>query len=146
MPSKRTLRHNKPGYITATGIIRNLYLISDVKAIAISLTRDGLGLKTSLELDERKKTLVGSMKTIDIDYIKKNPVPNPVELKKYMIKDADISIITTIDRKISLAVGVNYVAAAQTGVEVLANLRTLLESCKHVSPVLKPRHSQVNQF
>lgn len=50
-----------------------------MKAIAISLTRDGLGLKPSLECDERKKVLVGSKEKIDIDYIKKNPVPDPCE-------------------------------------------------------------------
>ena len=71
LPSKRTLRHNKPGYTTASGIIKNLLISvlkiahvqnanwcvnnSDIKAIAISLTRDGLGLKPSLEFDERKK-------------------------------------------------------------------------------------------
>ena len=60
-------------------------------------------------------------------------MPNPVELKKYMIKDADISVITTIDRKISLAVGVNYVAAVQTEVEVLAELEEIagkLQTCQ----------------
>ncbi len=115
LPSKRTLRRNKPGYTTASGIIKNLLISvlkiahvqnanwcvnnSDVKAIAISLTRDGLGLKPSLEFDERKKTLVGSTKTIDTDYIKKNPIPNPSELKKNMIKDADISVVTTYRQK-----------------------------------------------
>lgn len=54
---------------------------STIKAIAISLTRDGLGLKHSLEFDERKKVLVGSTKKIDIDYVRKNPAPNPSELK-----------------------------------------------------------------
>lgn len=44
--------------------------------------RDGLGLKQSLEFDERKKVLVGSKKKIDIDYINQNPVPDPSELKK----------------------------------------------------------------
>ena len=141
LPSKRTVRRTKPGYTTASGIIRNLLISilriadsqsascyvnsSTIKAIAISLTRDGLGLKPSLEFDERKKVLVGSKKKIDVDYIKKNPVPDPSELKKSMIKDADISVVTTADRKISLPVGVNYEAADQTGEEVLAEVEEI---------------------
>ena len=126
------MRRTKPGYTTASGIIRNLLILilriadsqsascyvnsSTIKAIAISLTRDGLGLKPSLEFDERK---------IDIDYIKKTPVPEPSELKKSMIKDADISVVTTADRKISLPVGVYYEAADQTGEEVLAEVEKI---------------------
>ena len=59
-------------------------------------------------------------------------MPNPVGLKKFMIKDADISVITTIDGTISLVVGVNYVAATQTGVEVPAELEEIagkLQTC-----------------
>ena len=63
---------------------------------AISLTRDGLGLKPSLEFDERKKILVGSKEKIDIDYIKKNLYQIPLNLKKNMIKDADISVVIII--------------------------------------------------
>lgn len=148
LPSKRTVRRTKPGYTTASGIIRNLLISilriadsqsascyvdsSTIKAIAVSLTRDGLGLKPSLEFDERKKVLVGSKKKIDIDYIKKNPVPDPSELKKSMIKDVDISVVTTADRKISLPVGVNYEAADQTGEEVLAEVEEIagqLQTC-----------------
>ena len=69
------MRRNKPGYTTASGIIENLLVsilrIADsqnaccyvnssiVKAIAISLTRYGLGLKPGLEFDERRKVLDG---------------------------------------------------------------------------------------
>ena len=148
LPSKRTVRLNKPGYTTASGIIKNLHVsilrIADsqnaccyvnssiVKAIAISLTRDGLGLKPGLEFDERRKALVGSTNKIDIDYIRKNPVPNPSELKQSMIKDADISVVTTIDRKISLPVGVYDEAADQSGKEVLAEVEEItghLQTC-----------------
>ena len=135
------MRRTKPGYTTASGIIRNLLISilriadsqsascyvnsSTIKAIAISLTRNGLGLKPSLEFDERKKVLVDSKEKIDIDYIKKTPVPEPSELKKSMIKDADISVVTTADRKISLPVGVYYEAADQTGEEVLAEVEKI---------------------
>lgn len=148
LPSKRTVRRNKPGFTTSSGIIRNLLMSilriadsqnaccyvnsSTIKAIAISLTRDGLGLKPSLEFDERKKVLVGSTKKIDIDYVRKNPAPNPLELKQSMIKDADISVVTTVDRKISLPIGVYYEAAGQTGEEVLAEVEEIaghLQTC-----------------
>ncbi|CAH3188641.1 unnamed protein product [Porites evermanni] len=141
LPSKRTLRCNKPGFTTPSGIIRNLLTSilriadsqnaccyvnsSTIKAIAISLMRDGLGLKPSLEFHERKKVLVGSTKKIDIDYVRKNPAPNPSELKQSMIKDADISVVTTVDRKTSLPIGVYYEAAGQTGEEVLAEVEEI---------------------
>ena len=142
------MRLNKPGYSTASGIIKNLLVsilrIADsqnaccyvnssiVKDITISLTRDGLGLKPGLEFDERGKVLVGSTNKIDIDYIMKNPLPNPSELKQSMIKDADISVVTTIDRKINLTVGVYYEAADQSGKEVMAEVEEIaghLQTC-----------------
>lgn len=49
-----------------------------------------------------------------------------------MIKDADISVVTTADRKISLPVGVYYEAADQTGEEVLAEVEEIagqLQTC-----------------
>ena len=58
----------------------------------------------------------------DINYVKNNPVPEPSDLKQSMIKDADISIVTTVNRKVSLPVGVYYEAATQTGQEVLAKV------------------------
>ena len=143
LPSKRTVRRNKPGYTMASGIIKNLLVSilriadsqntccyvnsSTVKAIAISLTRDGLGFKPGLEFDERKKVLVGSPNKIDMDYIRKNPVPNPSQPKQGMIKDADISVVTTIDRKINLTVGVYYEAADQSGKEVMAEVEEIAE-------------------
>ena len=42
-----------------------------------------------------------------------------------MIKDADISVVTTVDRKISLPIGVYYEAAGQTGEEVLAEVEEI---------------------
>lgn len=141
LPSKRTVRRNKPGYTMASGIIKNLLVSilriadsqntccyvnsSTVKAIAISLTRDGLGFKPGLEFDERKKVLVGSPNKIDMDYIRKNPVPNPSQPKQGMIKDADISVVATIDRKINPPVGVYHEAADQSGKEVLAEVEEI---------------------
>ncbi|RMX55104.1 hypothetical protein pdam_00024792 [Pocillopora damicornis] len=137
LPSKRTVRRNKPGYTMASGIIKNLLVSilriadsqntccyvnsSTVKAIAISLTRDGLGFKPGLEFDERKKVLVGSPNKIDMDYIRKNPVPNPSQPKQ---------VVTTIDRKINPPVGV--LAADQSGKEVLAEVEEIaghLQTC-----------------
>lgn len=49
-----------------------------------------------------------------------------------MIKDADISVVTTVDREISLPVEVNYEAADQTGEEVVAEVEEItgkLQTC-----------------
>lgn len=50
-------------------------------------------LEVNLEFDERRRVLVGYTKEIDIDYIRKNLVPKPLELKQRMIKDADILLL-----------------------------------------------------
>ena len=94
--------------------------------------RDGLNLKPGLEFDERMKVLAGLTNKIDFDYIRKNLVPNPSELKESMIEDADISVVTTIDRKISLPVGVYYEAVEQSGEEVLDEVEEIaghLQGC-----------------
>ena len=67
-----------------------------------------------------------------VDYIRNNPAPNPPELKQSMIKDADISVVMTVDRKISLPIVVYYKAADQTGEEVLAEVEEIaghLQTC-----------------
>lgn len=96
------------------------------------MTRDGLGFKPGLEFNERKKVLIGSPNKIDMDYIRKNPVPNPSQPKQGMIKDADISVVATIDRKINPPVGVYHEAADQSGKEVLAEVEEIaghLQTC-----------------
>ena len=71
LPSKRRVRRNKPGFTAASGIIRNLLMSilriadsqnaccyvksSNIKAIVIALTRDGLGLKPSVEIMQSRK-------------------------------------------------------------------------------------------
>ena len=77
LPSKRRVRRNKPGFTAASGIIRNLLMSilriagsqnarcyvnsSNIKAIVISLTRDGLGLKPSVEIMQSRRKLKRSI-------------------------------------------------------------------------------------
>ena len=65
-----------------------------------------------------------------------------------MIKDADISVVTTADRKISLPVGVYNEAADQTGEEVLAEVEEIagqLQTCLKLA-VWRRSQSRLIQF
>ena len=52
-----------------------------------------------------------------------------------MIKDTDISVVTTADSKISLPIRVYYEAADQTGEEVQAEVEEILDNSKPVLAV-----------
>lgn len=153
LPSKRTVRRKKPGYTMASGIIKNLLVSilriadsqntccyvnsSTVKAIAISLTRDGLGFKPGLEFDERKKVLVGSPNKIDMDYIRKNPVPNPSQPKQGMTFQL---LQLLIERSILPLESKPQISLEK---KCWLKLKKLLDIYKPVLPVSKPSQSPV---
>lgn len=99
-------------------------------------------LEVNLQFDERRRVLVGYTKEIDIDYIRTNLVPKPLELKQRMIKDADILLLQLfIERPAFLSIYCQ--AADETRKEVLAEVEGISEHFQPVSPVYKLSQSPV---
>ena len=98
LPDERTCRRHSPGYSTEPGIVREL-LVYFLKLIreslippalennivclyAVSMGRDGIGLKPELSFDPVSKVLVGLTDPVDTEFIAKNPTPDEKEIKK----------------------------------------------------------------
>ena len=134
LPDERTCRRHNTVFSTQPGINRELLLnmllilkaesieplIENSKCIlfGVNVGRDGIGLKPELSFDPVRKVLVGSTIQIDIDYVKNNPSPDLVLLKKSMIKDGDTIVVTDLTNRVSLPIGIDYSTHFQTGEEV----------------------------
>lgn len=139
LPDERTCRRHTTAFTTRPGIIVELLLCiinllrsrpvtplvdnNICTVFGMCMSRDGIGLKPELNFDPIRKILVGANFDIDIDYIKNHPIPDTKTLKDAMIKDADTLVLTDLENKVSLPVGLDYSKHSQTGEEV----KTLLE-------------------
>ena len=61
--------------------------------------------------DQIINELIGATVKIDIDYIEANPNPDPAKLRDVLVKEAEFEVLTTMDCKTTLPVGVNYMAS-----------------------------------
>lgn len=127
LPGKSTRKKNCTGYTTDSGLHKNLLqsflklasaensdilpLVDNptVKVVPIALKKDGMALKPGMSVDSRQGLVIGTTDKIDYNYIKDNPHPKPERLKEIFIKEAECYCATTLDGKISLPIGVEYI-------------------------------------
>ena len=130
LPGKTTRKRNSTGYTTDSEIHQNLLqsflelanekdsgvtpLIDNdtVKIIPIALKKDGMALKPGIQVDSRQGLVIGTTDKIDYKYVKENQKPDPETLKEIFIKEAECYCATSLDRKINLPVGVDYINAS----------------------------------
>ena len=152
VPSKTTRDKCKAGYTTHNGIIKSLlvaYLLiatqqeSGVEPllrnksqllIPAALTTDGLSLKPGLQFDRRVKELVGLIFPVDLNYVKNNPVPDPNEMRKAFVVEANSAVVTTLDNKLSLPLGNDFSPKGLNGNDIQNRIDTRvkqLQICLH---------------
>ena len=85
-----------------------------------------MSLKPGLEFDSHLKELVGLTFPVTPEYTKENPEPEPELLKKEFITKANAEVITTLDGKLSLPVGVAYVEKSNNGEEVAGHIQSCI--------------------
>ena len=90
----------------------------DCRVYPCAMGRDGVAVKPGLDFDPIRKVLVGASRDIDIEYVMKNPRPDPEVLKAMIVKDADTIVVTDLSYAVSVPVGVDYTKAKQCGAEV----------------------------
>lgn len=152
VPSKTTRDKCKAGYTTHNGIIKSLlvaYLLiatqqeSGVEPllrnksqllIPAALATDGLSLKPGLQFDRRVKELVGLIFPVDLNYVKNNPVPDPNEMRKAFVVEANSAVVTTLDNKLSLPLGNDFSPKGLNGNDIQNRIDTRvkqLQICLH---------------
>ena len=133
-PSVEILK-NPSSYTVRSGIIRDFLagllkvatnnsittLVSNGSVIVIPVlhSHDGMGLKPGCKYDPLTKELVGTVDKIDVAFVKNHPKPKPQELRPKFIREANVSVLTSVDNKLTLPIGVDYSPAKGTGEAVL---------------------------
>ena len=80
-----------------------------VKVIPVSVQKDGMALKLGMQEDSRQGKIIGTVHNIDYKYIQENPNPEPETLKDTFVTEAECYCATSLDGKVTLPVGVDYV-------------------------------------
>ena len=164
VPSKTTRDKTKAGYTTHNGIIKSLlvaYLLlatqqeSGVQPllktksqllIPAALATDGLSLKPGLQFDRRVKELVGLIFPVDLDYVRSNPVPDPNEMRRAFVVEANAAVVTTLDNKLSLPIGTDFSPKGLNGNDIKNRVETRvkqLQICLHCLLTSTETHGNV---
>jgi hypothetical protein len=85
-----------------------------VAAVPVVFSTDGMLLKPGCQRDPVSNELIGTTENIDINYIRQHPKPDPATLKKILVCEADVGVITTLDNKITVPVSLNFLASGYT--------------------------------
>ena len=99
-----------------------------VRVIPVFDSVDGIQLNPGCQMNQVTKELVGTTRKIDIDYIKVNPIPNPLDLKEILVTKAVVSDLTTLDNKIALPLIVYYECSMRDYEKELEKTREFTES------------------
>lgn len=149
LPGRTTRGKETQGYTTESGIHKyllvsflemmhngnsceSLHEDQYLKLFPVSLQRDGMQIKPGLVVDSRQGICVGSTERIDSQFINKHPNPTPEFLKQILVKEADCCCVTTLDGKLSLPIGIDYLPPGLTGEDTKISFMSkiqLIQTC-----------------
>lgn len=132
LPAAPTRKKNSRAYTTKCGTHKHLLRAflelakklqlpafidnPSVYVIPVVAMGDGMQLKPGMQFDVTQGYIVGTNEDINLAFIKNNPNPKGEFLKKIFIKEADVCILNSLDCKLHLPVGVDYLTS-MTGEE-----------------------------
>ena len=67
-----------------------------------------------MQVDSRQGLIIGTTEKFDYKYIQENAKPDPEKLQDIFIKEAECYCATSLDRKVSLPLGVDYINGRYT--------------------------------
>jgi len=126
LPGKTTRSKRKGGYTTDSGLhkhllqsflstadqnestVSSLIDTETVRIIPTCISKDGMSIKPGMQVDIRQGKVVGTTENIDLNYVKLNTSPTSEQLKKIFLTEAEASIVTTLDNKLTLPLGAAY--------------------------------------
>ena len=140
-----------PGYAYESGILRAhllgfLQLVAsdkspvaplvserNLKVVPVSMAKDGLTLKPGFQADPRQLIVVGGLQTYSLEYITEKVLISPKFFKDKFITEAEIIGITTLDYKLAVVLGSDFVNNRRTAESTFqTHLKRLkeLQQCK----------------
>jgi len=103
----------------------------------VSIAKDGLTLKPGFQADPRQMIVVGGLETYSLEYITENLLISPQFFKDKFKTEAEIIGITTLDYKLVVVLGSDFVNNSGTAEPTFQTyLKPLkeLEQCKSSVP------------
>ena len=140
-----------PGYTYENGVLRAyllgfLQLLANdespvasllnertIKVVPVSMAKDGLTLKPGFQADPKQLIVVGGLETYSLEYITENQIISPEFFKDKFVTEAEIMGITTLDYKLAVVLGSDFVNNSGTGQSTFeTHLKRLkeLQQCK----------------
>ena len=125
-PSKRTCDELRGGYITQSGVLKDVQLAfmtlatdetsnvhpfletNAVKVIGVALENDGTALKPGIQFDDRTKKNVGLKQDVDLKFVRDNPNPTPEFLKTNILTEANVLLVTSLCNGVSMPIATHY--------------------------------------
>lgn len=122
-----------PGYTYESGILRVhllgfLQLIANdespvapllneqtIKVVPVSMAKDGMTLKPGFQADSRQMIVIVGLERYTLEYITENQLASPEFFKDKFITEAEIMGITTVDYKLAIVLGCDFVNNSGTG-------------------------------
>ena len=149
LPAHNTRNEVSTGYSTKSGILKPLLhsclefarknklvepLVENDSLIVypFSLAMDGMAITPGLVFDARQGQLLGTNHNINLDYVKQNPNPDIECLKKTFITEVESVILTSLDGKVSLPVGMNFTTKGVSGQDMAKKVidhKSIVETC-----------------
>ena len=80
---------------------------------------NGFGLKAGCYRDQHINELIGTTFILDVDWIKQNSTPSLYFLRDHMVRQAEPEVLTSLDKRVSLPIGVNYLTNEGSSAESL---------------------------
>ena len=104
-----------------------------IKVVPVSMAKDGMTLKPRFQADSRQMIVIGGLETYSLEYITENQLISPEFFKDKYITEAEIMGITTVDYKLAIVLGYDFVNNSGTGQSTFEkHLKRLkgLQQCK----------------
>lgn len=86
-----------------------------IKVVPVSMAKDGMTLKPRFQADSRQMIVIGGLETYSLEYITENQLISPEFFKDKYITEAEIMGITTVDYKLAIVLGYDFVNNSGTG-------------------------------
>ena len=135
LPSLSTLHKVGSGYTPRSGIIlpflcafiklasneSKCFVENNNELLSVIVARgiDGFGLKAGCYRDQHINELIGTTFILDVDWIKQNSTPSLSFLRDHMVRQAEPDVLTSLDKRVSLPIGVNYLTNEGSSAESL---------------------------
>ncbi|KXJ07208.1 hypothetical protein AC249_AIPGENE9328 [Exaiptasia diaphana] len=109
------------------------YLLLLKPDVGMPLKVDASISTPELQFDQRQKTIIGLKYTVDSEFIKRHPAPNPEDIKNSLITSAGVTCAISLGNGATIPVAVHYRPKSVTGEDILSSMENeikIIQTCE----------------